>query len=118
MINVLIASDNRSYGDALIKMLKKVPDVYKVLDLVDSDDILNTAVDFQPEIMLCAVQNRELPYSLLKEIQDFCPQTRLILVLEQDDANISINAMKAGVDACLGQVAPGNQQLRCMCAIF
>ncbi|OPX92144.1 MAG: Transcriptional regulatory protein DegU [Pelotomaculum sp. PtaB.Bin104] len=107
MINVLIASDNKSYGEALIKMLKKAPDVYKVLDLVDLDNVLNIAVDFQPEMMICAVQNREMPYILLKEIKDICPQTRLILMFEQDDANISISAMKAGVDACLGQVTPG-----------
>lgn len=106
-ISVIIASDSMHYREALSNILSKVPHVFKVLAAVGADEVSPIAVELQPEAIVVAAVGKEVPFPLFCAMKTTCPQTALILVTDQDDAEIFWGALKAGADACVGTIVPG-----------
>jgi len=107
VISVIIASDTSSQGEALKKIIDKAPAVFKVLDVVPFEKILEIVGDYQPEIIVCALKEWEESVGVLSEIKNICPQSLVVMVTEREEPEIVLHALKAGVDSCLGSVTPG-----------
>lgn len=106
-INVLISSDCVNYGKAIKSMLSKALNTYRIIGVLNIEKVLEKAKDLQPELILFAEKNREIPISLISEIKSTCPRTILVLIVEHDDPGRITCLVKTGVDACLGPVPPG-----------
>jgi len=107
VINVVIASDTSTQGEAIKKMIDKAPGVFKVLDVVPFEKTLEIVGDYQPDIIVCAVREWEESIDVLSEIKSICPQTLVVMVTAREDPEIVLHALKAGVDSCLGSMTPG-----------
>lgn len=108
VISIVITSNSLPHREALKSIINKVQGVFKVQDTVDLEQIKETAMYFQPEVILCVVIDEEIPVSLLNGIKNTCPQTALVLMTEQESPETVINAFKNGVDACVGfMTTPG-----------
>lgn len=107
VISVIVATDTLSHREALKSILSKVQNVFKVLDSVGLEEVAEKSIQLQPEVILCGVKDSEIPVSLLNDIKSSCPQTALILVTENEDSEMVVNALKTGVDACMGMTTPG-----------
>lgn len=106
-INAIITSDCADYGKAIKSMLRKAQNTYRVLDVLSTGKVLEKAKDLQPELILFAEKNREVPVSLIEDIKSACPRTILVLIAEQDRPDRITSLLKVSVDAVLGPVAPG-----------
>lgn len=117
LISVVIVANNLSHREALKNNINKVPHTFKVLDAVDLEKVTEKVAGLQPEVILCAVKDREIPVSLLINIKKTCPQTALVVATERNDEDIIIDALKAGADACVVAMAPGylNRILELVC---
>ena len=107
VISIVIASDTLAQREALKSMLNKVQGIFTVLETVELEHVGETAMSYQPEVILCAVKNGEIHRSLVNNIKIVCPQTALVLVTECEDPEVVINALKTGADACVGMISPG-----------
>ncbi len=106
-INVVIVSDSSGHREALKNILGKASGVFKVLDISGLEEIAERATDLQPEAIVFAPREKKVPFSLLNNIKITCPQTVLILVAGEDDEKVFLDAVRAGVDACVGTMVPG-----------
>ncbi len=107
VISVIITSDSATYKEALESMLKKLPNVFKIMATTDLGMVVEKAASFQPDVILCALRNEGIPFSLLGEVKRVCPQTVIVLVTESYDLKKITGALEVGVDAYVGSMAPG-----------
>ncbi|MDF9409002.1 response regulator transcription factor [Pelotomaculum isophthalicicum JI] len=107
VISVVIASDTGHQGEAIKKIIDKAPDVFKVLDVILFEKILEVVGDYQPEIIVCTLREWEENIDVLSEIKNVCPQTLVVMITEKEDPEVVLHALKAGVDSCLGSITPG-----------
>jgi DNA-binding NarL/FixJ family response regulator len=117
LISVVIVANDLSHREALKNNINKVPHTFKVLDVVDLEKAAEKAAGLQPEVILCAIKDQEMPVSLLINIKKMCPQTALVVATERNDEDIIVDALKAGADACVVTMAPGylNRVLELVC---
>lgn len=107
VISVVITSDNLAHREALSSILNRAQGVFSVLDAVELELVKERAMRFQPEVILCAVNDEEISTSFIKDIKNVCPQTALVMVTEHETLEVVINAFKTGADACVGLTSPG-----------
>jgi two-component system nitrate/nitrite response regulator NarL len=107
VISVVIMSDTLSQREALTNIINNARGIFTVLKCVDLEQAKSTVIRFQPEVILCALKNMEIPVSLIKEIKIVCPQTALVLMTEQESPELVITSLTVGVDACVGLTSPG-----------
>jgi len=107
IISVVIVSDTMTQREALANIIKKAQGIFIVLESVDLEQAKSTVMRFQPEVILCALKNMEIPVSLISEIKTVCPQSALVLVTEHESPELVMNSFTLGVDACVGMTSPG-----------
>jgi DNA-binding NarL/FixJ family response regulator len=107
VISVVIVSDTLTQREALGNIIKKAQGIFTVLESVDLEQAKYTVMRFQPEVILCALKNMEIPVSLISEIKTVCPQSALVLVTEHEIPELVMNSFILGVDACVGMTSPG-----------
>jgi DNA-binding NarL/FixJ family response regulator len=107
VISVVITSDSLAHREALSSILNRAQGVFTVLDAVELEQVKERAMQFQPEVILCAVKDEEISSSFVNDIKTVCPQTALVMVTEHETLEVVINAFKTGADACVGLTSPG-----------
>ncbi|RDV82532.1 response regulator transcription factor [Ammonifex thiophilus] len=107
LVRVFIASDSLNYKEALGKMLKKLPHIFKVEGSSDLLALEEKVVESQPDVVLCAIKGNDIPVSLLGKVKGQCPQTTIVVVAKSHRTADLTAMLEAGIDAYIGTIAPG-----------
>ena len=107
LISCIIAADTNCRKDALASWLGGIGNTFKVVECVNLEEIVEVAMRVHPELILVALSEAEIPVNLIQSIKEVCPQTILVVVTEQENTETVLQFLKAGADACFGQVVPG-----------
>ena len=106
LISIIIASDSDCRKDALSNWLGRISNTFKVVECVKVEEIIEVAMRVYPDLILLAITETEVPLKLIQSIKEVCPQTILVVVNEYENTDTVLEFIKAGADACLGQVSP------------
>ena len=106
LINTMIAADSNC-RKALANWLGRISNTFNVVECVKVEEVIEVAMRVYPELILLKLTGTEVPVKLIQSIKEVCPLTILVVVNEDENTEKVLRLIKAGADACLGQVVPG-----------
>jgi DNA-binding NarL/FixJ family response regulator len=109
-IRVLIADDQQLVREGLRVLLDLIPDICVVGEASNGTEAVERARRLEPDVILMDVQMPELDgVAATRQIQETCPQVRVIILTTFDDDEYVFEGLRAGAAGYLLKDVPSEQ---------
>jgi DNA-binding NarL/FixJ family response regulator len=109
-IRVLIADDQQLVREGLRVLLDLIPDICVVGEASKGTEAVERARRLEPDVILMDVQMPELDgVAATRQIQEICPQVRVIILTTFDDDEYVFEGLRAGAAGYLLKDVPSEQ---------
>jgi DNA-binding NarL/FixJ family response regulator len=109
-IRVLIADDQQLVREGLRVLLDLIPDICVVGEASNGTEAVERARRLKPDVILMDVQMPELDgVAATRQIQEICPQVRVIILTTFDDDEYVFEGLRAGAAGYLLKDVPSEQ---------
>jgi DNA-binding NarL/FixJ family response regulator len=104
---VLVSIDEALYRDAVRAAIDAEPDLCVAPDFGYGGDILNQARRCRPDVaLLKAATSGRATLELTKRLLEEWPKCRVLLLMDQDDPALLVEALKVGARGCVTRDTP------------
>jgi len=99
MLRIVIIASDRKYLNVNRFLSENTNHIVRVIPQTEPDRISDAIADIQPDIAICANENKALTLEIVKTIKSVCLKTVVILLDESDDNDFFFEALDSDVDS-------------------
>lgn len=102
--SVLIADGETLFRQAVRTTLDTEPDLCVIADLGHGGDVMTEARNLRPDVFLLAADLAGChPVDLIRDLVREYPSWRILLLMDQDDPEVLVEALRAGARGCVAK---------------
>jgi DNA-binding NarL/FixJ family response regulator len=99
MLRIVIVASDKKYLNVNKFLSEYTNHIVKIIPQADLDVISNTITDIQPDIAICANEDKDMALKVIKTIKTVCLKTAVIMLDESDDHNLFFKALESDIDS-------------------
>jgi len=119
-ISLLVADSNPMFCELLSNTIQRERPEMKVLGCVSDAEGLLKAIEARPDVTLLGANLREgarRGLAVLREIKAYCPQTRVLVLLDSPQRELVTEAFRRGADGVMCHDEPFRTLCKCIVAL-
>jgi DNA-binding NarL/FixJ family response regulator len=118
-LRILIADDNQLVRRGIVRLLSGEPSWEVCGEVAHGDEILKTAEDLHPDLVLLDVSMPGLNgLEVARRLRRQLPKVRIVILSHHDPSHLRAVALEAGADACVDKGSIGNDLLPTIRSLF